>query len=445
MDRAGRARRAVELGKDLLILLLTCSALWLAARTQLLGPLSGLFREEPLPNDSYEAQSGARADAARPLRITASLAGGSETGRYGVQYDEAGTDGLFQQVAGLLVETLSSAGAPERVTRAQWEQALTSAPGVCMDFQGSIPMQVLTGWLAGEDTDIDAVVRRLALTEWQGSVALYYRDEETGLYYRCLSEVASSLHLAQALSALSDNGAFYAFESELYADLDPDTLLSAEPPAPAVYSALNPLSGGQETLEEIMEDLGLPVGSASFYSVGDERVARIGGDTLRLSAQGAVEYSAGEGGGDYFQVPGRQGSRELFQAVEACRQLAAATVGARSGQARLYLMSVEEEQGGWRVDFGYCLNGTPVHLESGSAASFLVAGGRITGFSLRLRSYTAAGETSVVMPVRQAAAAMGAMGLEGEELLLAYTDTGGTTVTAVWGAADSGQARWKKG
>ena len=39
-------RRAVELCKDALILLLTCSALWLAGRTQLMGPLSGLLSEE---------------------------------------------------------------------------------------------------------------------------------------------------------------------------------------------------------------------------------------------------------------------------------------------------------------------------------------------------------------------------------------------------------------
>ena len=40
--RESKKRRAVELAKDVLIVLLTCSALWLAARTQLMDPLSGL-------------------------------------------------------------------------------------------------------------------------------------------------------------------------------------------------------------------------------------------------------------------------------------------------------------------------------------------------------------------------------------------------------------------
>ena len=42
MGKKGR-RRLIELGKDVLIVLLTCSALWLACRTQLMGPMSGLL------------------------------------------------------------------------------------------------------------------------------------------------------------------------------------------------------------------------------------------------------------------------------------------------------------------------------------------------------------------------------------------------------------------
>ena len=50
--------RAIELGKDILILLLTCSALWLAAKTQLLGPLSNLLREDRYPDIKYGVKLG---------------------------------------------------------------------------------------------------------------------------------------------------------------------------------------------------------------------------------------------------------------------------------------------------------------------------------------------------------------------------------------------------
>ena len=43
-----KKRRAVELVKDVLIILLSCSALWLAARTPLAAPLRGLLQEEEI-------------------------------------------------------------------------------------------------------------------------------------------------------------------------------------------------------------------------------------------------------------------------------------------------------------------------------------------------------------------------------------------------------------
>lgn len=436
MDKGRKRRRAIELAKDVLIVLLTCSALWLVTRSQIMSSINGLLQEETPAGGTHETQGGTRADA-RPLRIVASLPGETRTGRCALQYDQVAVDGLFQQVVGLLVETLSSAGAPEEVTRSQWEQALTTPPSLCLDFQGEIPLTVLSGWLAGEEIDNTATVRRLVLTVWEKSVALYYQDRNDGSYYRCLSEVANGQHLAEALVSLQDNGAYYAFESGQYDWLDPDTLLTDSVPTPDVYQVKNPLSGDQSALEQIMTALDLPVNSSSFYSVGDERVARIGGDNLRLSGNGVVEYHAEEGS-SLFTAAAQPEDATLFQVVEACRKLAAATVGSNAGQARLYFSGVRESEEGLEVSFNYCLNGIPVRLEDGAAAWFQVENGRITRFVLRYRSYTDSGETSVVLPIPQAAAAMEAMGLEGEELLLVYSDNGGETVSASWAATGNG-------
>ena len=436
MDKGRKKRRAIELAKDVLIVLLTCSALWLVTRSQIMSSINGLLQEETPAGGTHETQGGTRADA-RPLRIVASLPGETRTGRCALQYDQVAVDGLFQQVVGLLVETLSSAGAPEEVTRSQWEQALTTPPSLCLDFQGEIPLTVLSGWLAGEEMDNTATVRRLVLTVWEKSVALYYQDRNDGSYYRCLSEVANGQHLTEALVSLQDNGAYYAFESGQYDWLDPDTLLTDSVPTPDVYQVKNPLSGDQSALEQIMTALDLPVNSSSFYSVGDERVARIGGDNLRLSGNGVVEYHAEEGS-SLFTAAAQPEDATLFQVVEACRKLAAATVGSNAGQARLYFSWVRESEEGLEVSFNYCLNGIPVRLEDGAAAWFQVENGRITRFVLRYRSYTDSGETSVVLPIPQAAAAMEAMGLEGEELLLVYSDNGGETVSASWAATGNG-------
>ena len=61
--------------------------------------------------------------------------------------------------------------------------------------------------------------------------------------------------------------------------------------------------------------------------------------------------------------------------------------------------------------------------------------GQIVEFQLRFRSYADSGTTSVVLPERQAMAAMEAKGHGGEELLLVYLDSGEELVSASWAAA----------
>ncbi|MEH2940837.1 hypothetical protein [Lawsonibacter sp. JLR.KK007] len=304
----GRKQQVAERLKDVLILLLTLSALWLAAQTPLAAPLGGLFQEEGRQTVTAPGQEVSWGTGALPMAMVVNLPGGtnpsltipegSESVRRGLQYDQAACQELFQRVAGPLVEALSSAGAPERITRREWEETLTGALGVYMDFQGRIPMPVLAGWLSVRDTQLTATVRRLVLTVWEDGVDLYYRDEEDGGYYRCRSEVADPFSLAEALSGLTGNGAFYAFESELYQSLDPDTLFFAETPALAVYSAANPMSAGQETLQSLVQDLGFSLSSTSFYST-DEQVARSGDDSVRLSDRGwsstSMRAARGEG------------------------------------------------------------------------------------------------------------------------------------------------------
>lgn len=442
-----RRTRAVELLKDVLIAVLALSALWLAAQTSLKGPLRGLLREEHRLTATGQVQETDRGSGALPMAMVVNLPGGSglpfalpegaQGVRCGLQYDQAACQELFQRVAGPLVEALSSAGAPEQVGRRRWEEALTGALGVYMDFQGEVPLPVLAGWLSGGDTQLTATVRRLALTAREDGVELYYRDEGDGQYYRCRSEVADPFALAEALSGLTGNGSFYAFEAEQYRDLDPDTLLFPETPAVPVYTAANPMNAGQESLRTLVQDLGFSLNSTSFYAT-DEQVARSGDDSVRLSDRGVAQYQyEGGGGGGLFPVPGQGEGGALFNSVETCRQIALSALGSRCGEARLYLVSVTPAQGGWEIEFGYSLNGVPVLTEGRSAARFLVKGGGVAQFTLYLRSYTNSDASSLVLPPRQGAAALAARGMEGAELLLTYSDGGGDTVAAGWSARDN--------
>ena len=369
----GSKKRRIERLKSALIVLLSCSAVFLLMRTQaaiVSSEDSGTAYQAETEGSSSTESPGA---TARPLRMAAAIQRGSEVVRYGVQYDQESTDSLYQQSYSLLVE---------------------------------------------------AAV--------EGQVLLYYWDESADQGWVCTSDVISSSRLNEAVGALQENGTVFAFETEELDTLAPYTMVQPQTPVPVVYSATNPIAG-EDRRQALQEQLGFPENSISYPAAG-EYVIRSRNDTLHIAEDGHVTYEAAAEGSDRYRLSGTG----VYEAVEGCRRLAQQTLGQNSGEATLYLISAEENgEGNWLVEFGYSLNGAQVRIgEEGWAARFVVEQGQIIEFQLWFRSYTDSGTTSVVLPVRQAVAAMEAKGHTGEELLLVYLDGGGEElVSASWAAA----------
>ena len=429
-------RRMVERVKTLLIVLLSCSAVYLAVRTQMPVSLHSLLPTRTTQSGSQTTQES-RIQAAQPLRMAVTLRGGEESLRYGVQYDQEAQDILFQQMYSLLVEALSSAEAPAAVDETSWREALNTSPGIYFDWQDNLPFSVLVGWLSVENGQLTGSVRRLVLTAQEGQAVIYYCGQQE-TYYRAVCPMVDVSRLSEAVAGVKDNGAQFAFEQEEFDGLAPYTLLLGENLTPKIYQASNPLEQ-EEIREQVRQTLDFSDDSSVSYVTSNEQVIRNGNDTLRLAADGStVTFTAADGGSRYLVT-----SSGVYGAVERCRQLAVDTLGDLCGQARLYLMSVEENgEESWQIEFGYLLDGVPVRLgDEGYAARFQVSGGRVVSFTLCLRSYTDSGTTSVVLPQRQAMAAMEAKGHQGEELLLVYLDTGIQQVSASWAAA----GQWKTG
>ena len=428
----GSKKRLIERIKSLLIVLLSCSAVLLVLRTQ--AVILGTGGEtEPYPSgEEGTSSSQDTAAAARPMRMAAAIQRGSEVVRYGVQYDQESTDTLFQHSYSLLLEALSSAGQPRVIQEEDWRRALTAAPGLYFDWQGEIPLAVLSQWLSVDNQALTGTVRRMVLTAENEQMLLYYWDVSTDQGYVCSSDVISSDRITEVVGTLQENGALFAFEAEEYAALSPYTMVLTQPPMPTVYSGVNPLAD-EDSRRTLQEQLGFSENAISYNAAG-EQVIRSRNDTLHITEDGIVMYEASAEGSDRYHLAGTG----IYDAVEGCRQLVQQTLGLSCGEASLYLISAEETgDGGWQVKFGYCLDGVQVRLdEEGWAASFVVEQGQITDFQLRFRSYTDSGTTTVVLPERQAAAAMEAMGHAGEELLLVYLDSGSDElVSASWAAA----------
>ena len=241
-------RRLIEWGKNVLIALLTLSAVFLLTMTPLIqdSGLADLFRPQRAAGspDPIGAPSG--------TVLPARLAVYRDGERYGLQYDDVRMDEAFASFGPLLGSALAEAGESRTLTETEWRGCLRGQ-GVYFDFSGSVPISALARWLGGSgECALDGSARRVVLAEGEGdSVALCWQDAEDGAFYTCPTTLSRSLHLDPAVEAVTPNGAYFAFEdAELSQLLDPGTLVTEEVPSGTQYAVSAPLSAaaGIETL-----------------------------------------------------------------------------------------------------------------------------------------------------------------------------------------------------
>ena len=291
-------------------------------------------------------------------------------------------------------------------------------------------MSALCSWLQSDQTcDLIAAARRILLVDgYEDSVFLCYQDSADGNFYVCDTALLWSLHLEPEMSAISDNGARFAFEDPELADLLHPYTLITEDPALQICSAAMPLTSA-DSRTDLLEALDYT--GRNHASVSGGELYLDGNDRLHVMANGVVSYDAAQSG--KYPVATRGTSVTMAEAIEAARKLAERTIGAQCGAAELYLVSAEEIGQEYRIRFGYRLNGSTIWLyDEGWAAEFRVSEGCITKFTLRFRSYTATEDTAMLLPVERAAVILPGLSRENGELILQYRDQGESVVEPVW-------------
>lgn len=416
-------RRLIELGKDIVIALLTLSALALLMETPLIRDSGVLDLLGPKESPGVGLSAVQRGTAMLPARLAVT---GAE-GRFGAQYDEAALEENFSPLAALLGDALASAGEVSPITEADFLGYL-GRENIYFDFLGRVPLAALERWLrGGGGGTLTGGARRAALCAGTGDQVLLCWQEGEGAYFSCPTALTRSLHLDPAVAAATPNGAYFAFErGEMTALLDPCTLITEEGADGAQYAASNPLADGAN-VAAVLEALGYSAQNHAPVSGGE--VYLDGGDRLVAGKDGTVVYRAARPG-KYPASAGEAGG------VEAARALAESALGPLCGEARLYVISADQEQGALRVRFGYLLSGCAVQLgDEGWAAEFLVQDGYITQFTLRFRSFAANGEHTLLLPIDKAAAMLPDVTQRRRELVIQYRDAGDGPVRPEWVAA----------
>lgn len=422
-------RRVIEALKDLLIVALTCSAIWLVAESRLFRAADMLGQTQHSSGSTAGTQIGGQ--SVLPLRMAVMNQGGC----CDIQYGSQDMADVFSRMAPLLNEALSGIDIPSPITREQWEQALICAPGVYFDFQGAIPLRVLSGWLSGQESlGLATQVRHLVLTiDQQEQVVLAYREESSGQYFACRAQLVNPGHLQSAVAQVQPNGAIFAHQSPKYSMLAPHTVISAQTPQLNEYTASNPLlEDGERRLDELLEELSFPLGITTIYETPEGCRVRSGNDTLSVANDGLITYYSTREEARY-PVLGTDGADSLFAAVDGADRLVRSVLEPWCGQARIYLADVEEQgEQVWRLEFRYALKDTPVQVgQRGYAATLLIDHGYITEYELQLRTYAALEQMTLILPQEQAAAILESLGQSGSQLQLQYQDSG-DTVRAGW-------------
>lgn len=426
-------QRFIELCKDVLILALTCSALFLAGQTPLFTQLRGWVSP---PAKTAEPVTRQLKEAVEPYGVAVR----NSIGLYGAVYDATQVGRTFGEFSPLLGEALSAAGAPETITRRQWERLL-EAPGIYCDFQGAPPLQILSAWLGQGEGTLTGGAQALLLA-WDGSqVWLCWRDGSS--YRRASTQVVYEGHMDVLLESFSPNGAAFSYTlaqtDPAYEFIDPDVLVPMTAPRPKGYAVASPdLAGEGEALEQLLAALGFQSGVSSAYEAGGGLALNESGDRLRVSSDGSVVFHAGEE--PRYPVAAQSGHITAEEAVTAAWELLNRAAAPWKGENMAFVLAGAEETGeSWTVTFHSRLDGIPLQTgQEGWSARFTVAAGQVTDFTLLLRGYTATGETLLLPGQRLAAAALGAdiYRQSGRRLTLCYHDRGSGVLTADWVAEE---------
>lgn len=402
-----------NLVQNILITLLALSAAVLFTQTQLYN-LNLTTSAAP----SGPAQSAApAAELAAPVRTAVT----GDYGRCGGLTCTTGDPVFADPLGRRLLEALGSARDYAPCSRGDFLRALRG-PSLYYDFLEPLPLSVLAGLLGGgEDVSPreDLSARRLLIVPQEGGAVLYLWDGGENCFRA--STAVSSDSLEQVISRYELGDASFAMDGGgLERELDPCSLLPAQPPELPSFTLGDPLAGGTDWL---LSALGFNPRSRTRHTESSGTELIIDGDrTLRIRPDNTIHYQSGNE--PILRVKAAGDLPTAREAALGAGSLLSSLLAPVSGELQPWLQSLRRSGDVTALRFGYQLKGVPVRFQDGGfAAEITLTGSAVTALSLRFRQYNAAEEPSLLLPLPQALAVAAAS--PGKELSIGYVERGG--------------------
>lgn len=413
-------RRLWELGKDILILLLVCSLLLLAAAAlpaetirqnhllsrllQPFAPVLGL----PQAELAYVETAAPVMDAAQPVMISVQ----NSAGRGTAIWDFDALDAAFETFGGLLGQALDTAEDVAPVDDARVQTAL-SGRSVCFRYSCTLPAALLASWLdAG--TELEAPdCHSCVLSLEDGGVALYLLGDGA---FRA-STALQPEQLEPLLEQFRPDGSLFAYEAGL--NLEPLTLIPGGTLTVPAGTASSPVRS------RYVDDLAT---SLDFNPYGETRYTDSQGVVHFSEANCALEISPDgsilltSSAENRFTAPGA----EANVLTETARQLVELTLD--GGVSRLYLSGFSSRDGETVCTFDYYVSGIPVAMPGGYGARVTFSGRSVTRMEVCAAVFRLAEGELYPLPAAQAVAVLPRNGA----LTLQYRITADQTLDAGW-------------
>ena len=415
--------RTKEVCKSILIVRLLRSVVMLSLTAiQYSGAdgLSGMMQtlSGKLSTPPKKAEDPTYTDAALPVVISAV----GPAGRISYLGSQEALDNAFAALGGQLAAALDTAGAAEELTRMAFLSRATQAE-LYFYYPGAVPLDVLAQWLDATGSECTGSGRLFCLRRSGDAVELLVEADGT---YRAMKTEVDSTTFGQVLETLGTDGSFLAAEGGgSYGHLDPMTVIQPSYTAIPAVQASNPVDELflRTTAPTAATTLGFnPYGdsvyrddSSTTYTDSDASL-RIGADgVLKLENTGLSQRFAAAGDSD-------------AQRIELVRSLVDTLAAGRLGYSCIWFSGLETDGQTSTVEFSCYVEGLEVLRADGPAVEARFQGDILTELTLRLRTYTVTGDSTALLPPRQAAAIAPA----GTRLRPGYADMGENTLQADW-------------
>ena len=418
MEEQRRSRR--NFLQNITITLLSILAVVLLARSQLSSLELPAAYDEAAGTANQIISASPAAGLTAPVRVAVTGA----DGRYGSGTMLTGSDVFTEPLGRCLLEALGSARDYAVCGNGDFLRALEGT-SLYYDFLEPLPLSVLAG-LVGASLDSGMSVRRVVISAMESGSAALYLWCEGDVCQRGTSAVSAE-ELDQVVSGYEFNGAYFALDSEGpdTSGLAPCSLFPLEPPSLPVLSSAAALPSSDALLSALSF---YPRTNSRYTESGGVEVITDGDRTLRLNPDGSIRYRSG--GDPALTIAAAGENPTVTEAVMGVSTLLNTLLAGQTSEASLYLKSVRQLENATLLSFGWQSGGVPIRFDrDGSAAEVTLSGSVVSGLTFRFRQYADTGETSLLLPLRQALAI--AARQEGAELSIGYVDSGGAA-SAKW-------------